>query len=142
MRDYPMYQMFQYVFAIVAVVVIPTVSMLSYYAWTGDPSLRPLAASVDRLRGYFVGSDDILIEVYWGEHVRSVVSQSDVKHKLRSAFLSKGINAHVVIRPHSGSSGIQVSYRVGMSEFGPMHLTETPRAVQSVVEAYRMAQKS
>ncbi len=66
-----MYGKLQYIFAIIAVVVTPTVSMLTYYAATGDPSLRPLAASVERLRGYFVGADDILIEVAWGENAKA-----------------------------------------------------------------------
>lgn len=137
-----MYGKLQYIFAIIAVVVTPTVSMLTYYWATGDPSLRPLAASVERLRGYFVGADDILIEVAWGEQANPSMSQHQVKKMLRTAFLSKGVDAYVVIRNRPSSKHIRVSYRVGASEFGPMRLSDTPRAVQSVVEAYRMGQKS
>lgn len=137
-----MYQKVQYISAIIAVVITPTVSMLSYYAWTGDPSLRPLAASIERMRGYLVGRDDILIEVNWGAEARSTAPRKQVAKMLRSAFLSKGIDAYVVIHDRPDRRDIQVSYRVGASTFGPMQLRDTPRAVQSVVDAYRMGKGS
>ncbi|WP_424943729.1 hypothetical protein [Aliiroseovarius crassostreae] len=137
-----MYDKLQYLFAIIAVVVTPTVSMLTYYAATGDPTLRPLAASVKQLRGYFAGGDDILVEVHWGSDASGPQTQDDVEKILRSAFLSKGIDAHVVFRNVNGSRFIHVTYKVGVSEFGPMRLTETPRVVQSVVAAYRMGKRS
>ncbi|NRP13172.1 hypothetical protein XMM379_000673 [Aliiroseovarius sp. xm-m-379] len=137
-----MYTKLQYLFAVIAVVVTPTVSMLTYYAATGDPSLRPLAASFDRMRTYFVRSGDIVVEVSWGEFARSGLSQDQVKSMLRSAFLSKGIDAHVIIRARPRSEHIRVTYRVGASEFGPMNLSETPRAVRSVTAAYRMGKNS
>lgn len=137
-----MYQKLQYLFAVVAVIITPTVSMLTYYAATGDPTLRPLAASVKQLRGYFAGGVDIMIEVQWGNNASSPQSQEQVAKILRSAFLSKGLDAHVVFRNVKGSRSIHVTYKVGISEFGPMQLAETPHAVQSVVEAYRMGQNS
>lgn len=138
----PMYSKLQYLSAIIAVIITPTVSMLTYYAVTGDPTLRPLAASVDQLRGYFAGRDDILVEVKWGEAASSTQSQDQVKTILRSAFLSKGLDAHVVFQNVKGSRSIYVTYKVGVSEFGPMRLADTPRAVKSVVAAYRMGKRS
>ncbi|MBT2132347.1 hypothetical protein [Aliiroseovarius lamellibrachiae] len=137
-----MTQNLNYILAIIAVVVTPTASMLGYFAATGDPSLRPLSATVDTLRGFFGGANDILIEVDWGDRAKANMSESEMKSTLRSAFLSKGIDAHVVITPREGSNRIIVSYKVGASQFGPMRLAETPRAVQSVVAAYRMGKQS
>ncbi len=137
-----MYSRLQYLFAVIAVVITPTVSMLTYYAFTGDPSLRPLAASLDQIRGFFAGRNDILIEVQWGEFARAGSSKNDVKKALQSAFRSKGLDAYVVIHDVKGGQNIRVTYRVGASEFGPMRLADTPHAVQSVADAYRMGERS
>ncbi len=127
-----------YVMLIIAVVVLPTAIMLSWYQFTRDPNLRPLGITREALRAYGIPGGGVEVVAYVdgptggaGESARRRLAND-----LRASFGSKGVDVRLVFREAPGSA--RITYVIGNSVIGPYSPNRAAEGVAAAVQAYRM----
>ena len=123
---------------IIILLVAPSAISLLWYRVTGDPLLRPLGITREKLRAYYGTGDwiEIVAEVEWDTARSGNVTRADMERALSNAFRAKGVDVHVVFK--EGHSGTRVVYRIGPSVIGPYPQTRAAEGISAAVEAYRM----
>ena len=126
------------IIAIVLLVVTPTVVSLIWYKVTGNPWIRPLGITQEKIRAYegFSSVLEIVAVVDWDPARSGQVAREDLRRALTQAFKVKGVPVRVVFNP--GSSGTRITYRVGPSNIGPYPRARAAEGIGAAVEAYRM----
>lgn len=126
------------IIAIVLLVVAPTVVSLVWYKVTGNPLIRPLGITQEKIRAYEgLGSVlEIVAVVEWDPARSGQVRREDLRRALMRAFKVKGVPVRVVFDP--GSSGTWITYRIGSSTIGPYAQARAAEGIGAAAEAYRM----
>jgi hypothetical protein len=128
---------------VAALLAAPSLVTASLYTWTGDPFLRWLGLTEERLAAAdrVIETDDpyVRIRVYWRGPGHRYPDASTLASALRGAFEVKGIAAHVAVLQLAGEGGTTVDMRAGRSTFGPFPVTQAARYITPAAEAARLA---
>ncbi|WP_298498802.1 hypothetical protein [uncultured Maritimibacter sp.] len=128
-----------YILGLLALIVLPTVASLGWFAVTKNPNLRPLGVTEENLRAFDKGGAEgvrIVAQVDWAQAQADGVSRAEVERLLRRAFAAKGLD--VTVSFSEGAERMGVTYRVGYSRIGPYALQEAALGVNAAVDAYHM----
>ena len=128
---------------VAALVAAPSLVTAGIYSWTGDPFLRWLGLTEQRLAAAdrVIETDDpyVRIRVYWRGPSRGYPDAAALTDALRGAFEVKGIEVHVAVL-RLGEDGVTtVDMRAGTSSFGPVPVAQAARYVSPAAEAARLA---
>lgn len=128
--------------AIILLVVTPTAISLLWYWLTGNPLIRPLGITQEKIQAYEGGGKalEIIAVVEWDQARAGTLSQDELGTVLSQAFRSKGLKVRLMYRP--SDTGIRVTYKVGPSVIGPFSQGRAAEGVGAAVDAYRMLARS
>jgi hypothetical protein len=140
---------------VAALLAAPSLVTAGIYTWTGDPFLRWLGLTEERLAAAdrVIETDDpyVRIRVYWRGPAHGYPDAAELSEALRGAFEVKGIEVHVAVLRlegevegkdegrNGGGGGTTIDMRAGRSTFGPFPVTQAARYVTPAAEAARLA---
>ena len=123
--------------AIIAAVATPATVALSAYQITGDPTLRPLGVTIEKMVEVAAPPDDLTVKAEL--HLADTETETALRfaRQIDRAFLALGHDPWVVVLrdPRAGES--HVIYRVGRNTFGPYALQEAAQGVRPAITAIR-----
>ncbi|MCA0041978.1 hypothetical protein [Celeribacter litoreus] len=121
-------------------IVTPAVMSLIAYLITGNPSLRPLGITFERLieAGQINDKSAIIALVEIGTEAESASPQSEYKAALEITFSRLETDVQVQFRTIKGSRAVNITYIVGESRIGPFPANRAAEGVIAATEAARM----
>lgn len=121
-----------------AVVALPSALALGYYKITGDPSLRPLAQSIESVvfGGTLGETRDLKVELRL--HTPSQERGFRMARQIQRSFTAKGIDAQVFVISAAAGEPANVAFVVRRNRIGPFPLSRASDGIQAAVSAYHM----
>ncbi|PZX06045.1 hypothetical protein [Celeribacter halophilus] len=121
-------------------IVTPAVLMLVAYLITGNPSLRPLAITLERLieAGQIEDKSLIVALVEIGGKARTASTEATYQTALETAFSRLNAEVQVKFRHSPESSEVRITYLVGESRIGPFPEARAAEGVLAATEAAHM----
>ncbi|WP_417250180.1 hypothetical protein [Celeribacter sp.] len=125
---------------IAALVITPAIVSLTAYYVTRNPSLRPLAITLEKLiaAGQIKDRNLIIAEITFGTEAQTNMSLADHEAALAKAFDTFQTKVQVRFRSRPRSNQITIVYKVGNSIIGPYPITRAAEGIRAAVEAERM----
>lgn len=128
---------------VAALVAAPSLVTAGIYTWTGDPFLRWLGLTEERLAAAdrVIETDDpyVRIRVYWRGPAGGYADATSLADALRGAFEVKGIEVYVAVLRLDDAGMTTIDMRAGRSAFGPFPVTQAARYVTPAAQAARLA---
>ncbi len=130
--------------AIILVIALPATTMVVAYMLTKNPTLRPLARTLNDeaiYRGEAVAVE-IVAHVRWTERRQKSFSQRELANVILRAFRAHGVAVRTVFETADSADPVSITYQVGRNKFGPLRINKAGDAVNNAIAVYRMYQMS
>ncbi|SLN10339.1 hypothetical protein AQS8620_00034 [Aquimixticola soesokkakensis] len=123
-----------------AAIVLPAFLALAAYAYTRNPSLRPLAITRDSLAaaGQLETTSPVLVAISVGTQAELPVTSEELRNKITGAFRTYLIEPDVMFRRVEGSAAITATYIVGNNQIGPYAYEDIARGIAPATDAVRV----
>jgi hypothetical protein len=123
---------------LVVAVAMPAAAALSFYKFTGDPSLRPLGVTKNSLDAGAAPQAmlEILVRVDWGRDLAGSLQQDDVRQLLGKALSIYDIDFRIQFRKVSGRD-VGVTYLIGRNAIGPYRLHNASQGIPAALSAFQ-----
>lgn len=123
-----------------ALIVTPASFMLTLFWLTGDPTLRPLGITEEKLAdaGRIASGGPIVTTVLMGKGASLPMTRAQFETSINRAFDLYGLESKFKYAAHSGS-GIRITYTVGKSRIGVYSLRRAAEGIRPTAEASQMA---
>lgn len=130
------------IIAIILVVAMPATTSVVAYLITKDPTLRPLARTLNDEEIYngTSTSKEIIAVVHWGTGLKKNFTQRDLSNTLHQAFASHGVVVRVVFKTTDTNNPVTISYKIGRNTLGPTRISKAADSINGAIAAYRMYQ--
>ncbi|WP_456390063.1 hypothetical protein [Profundibacter sp.] len=130
------------VIAIILVVAMPAVSSVVAYQITKDPTLRPLARTLNDEAIYngTAVSTEIFAIIHWSTGREKSFTRRELSNAIHRAFESHGTVVQVVFKDVDTTDAVTITYKIGRNKLGPMRITRAADSINSAIAAYRMYQ--
>ena len=119
------------------IVGLPTGIALTYYKITGDPSVRPLAQTVDNVVHGTLAYGVLPVGVQLRLHDPETPQALAMAQQLRKTFSAKGIEVQVFLLEIETDRKAEVLFIVDENRIGPFPLSRAADGVGAAVTAYR-----
>lgn len=123
--------------AITTVVVLPTVTALTWYAVTKDPTIRPLGITKRALMAQTTDASGMLIILIQYDPAEDMQASKMLGDKILLSLKAKGVAGTIKRHPISGHD-MSVIFLFGASTIGPYPATKAASGIKAAVGAYRM----
>ena len=130
--------------AIILVIALPATTMVVAYMLTKNPTLRPLARTLNDeaiYRGEAVATE-IVAHIRWTTGRQKSFSQRELSNVVQRAFRAHGVTARVVFETVNSADPVTITYQVGRNTIGPSRINRAGDTVNNAVAVYRMYQMS
>jgi len=130
--------------AIILVVALPATTSVVAYMITKNPTLRPLARTVNDeaiYRGQ-AAAVEIVARIRWTTGRQKSFNQRELSNVVQRAFRAHGVTARVVFETVSSADPVTITYQVGRNTIGPSRINRAGDAVNNAIAVYRMYQMS
>lgn len=126
------------VVATIALVTAPAALVTGYYLLSGDPRVRPLAASreAEALGERHRLGVGLVARVHWGQDSQAAFSRDELRQMIDGAFYAHGEEVRIEFAESSGHT-VVVTYHIGHSHIGPFPVSKAASGVRAAVEVYR-----
>ncbi|WP_146136677.1 hypothetical protein [Aliiruegeria haliotis] len=123
--------------AMIVAIATPATIALSYYHISGDPTFQPLALTMERLaaKGLETNSMVVRADIHCGVSPDQKRAAHYLGARLHDAFYAKGIEVSILLHQVSGRQGVDVTFHVGDSSFGPYHAADAATGLRLSTEA-------
>jgi len=130
------------IIAIVLVVAMPAVSSVVAYQITKNPTLRPLARTLNDEAIYngTAISNEIFAVIHWSTGRKKNFTRRDLSNAIHQAFASHGVVVRVIFKDVADSSAVTITYKIGRNTLGPTRITRAADSINGAIAAYRMYQ--
>lgn len=132
------------IIAIVLVVAMPAISSVVAYQITKDPTLRPLARTLNDEAIYngTAVSNEIFAIIHWSTGREKSFTKRELSNAIHQAFASHGAVVRVIFKEVATTNAVTITYKVGRNELGPTRITRAADSIKGAIAAYRMYQMS
>ncbi len=130
--------------AIILVVALPATTSVVAYMITKNPTLRPLARTVNDeaiYRGQATAVE-IVARIRWTTGRQKSFNQRELANVVQRAFRAHGVASRVVFETVNSADPVTITYQVGRNEIGPSRINRAGDAVNNAIAVYRMYQMS
>lgn len=130
------------IIGIVLVVAMPAISSVVAYQITKDPTLRPLARTLNDEEIYngTTMSKEIIAVVHWGTGLKKSFTQRDLSNTIHQAFAAHGVIVRVIFNETDTTNPVTISYKIGRNTLGPTRISKAADSIGGAIAAYRMYQ--
>lgn len=130
--------------AIVLVVAMPTISSVVAYQITKDPTLRPLARTLNDEAIYngTAVSNEIFATIHWSTGREKNFTKRELSNAIHQAFASHGTVVRVIFKEVDTTNAVTITYKIGRNKLGPTRITRAADSINGAIAAYRMYQMS
>lgn len=118
---------------------LPTIGALTYYSFTGDPTVRPLGISKQALDRFIPSSGaelEIRVILNWGEQNRLRQNQDEVIALIGRNLDSYDVDYSFQFLPVPGPE-VSLYYQVRGSRIGPYAIARAAEGIPAAISALR-----
>ena len=128
--------------ALALLVALPAGGALLLYYFTGDPLLRPLGITQEKLADVEAtpGKASIMVKVHWGIDQVNGPSKSDIRWRVSQAFRTNTDEYYFRFADTPGDQ-IGISFVIGANRYGPYPADRFINGMIVALEAQRMINK-
>ena len=125
---------------LVIIVALPATTSVIAYQITKDPTLRPLARTLNDEAIYNGSaiSNEISAIVHWTTGRAKNFTQQDLSIAVQRAFGAHGVNVRMVFRQVDTADPVTITYKVGRNTFGPTRITKAADSIKGAIAVFRM----
>jgi len=123
--------------AVTALLAAPSLVTVGLYKITGDPTLRPMSVTEERVAAtdYETGGPVVRVRIYWRGAAEGFGTADDLASALRRAFDSKGVETRIAVLEMHDRGVTMLDMRAGSMRYGPFPVTEAARHVTPAAAA-------
>jgi len=126
--------------ALITVVALPATTSVIAYQITKDPTLRPLARTLNDEAIYNGSaiSNEIIAIVHWSTGREKNFSQQDLSNAVHRAFGAHGVQVRMLFKQVDTTDTVTITYKVGRNSLGPNRVTKAADSIKGAIAVYRM----
>lgn len=130
------------IIALILVVAMPAVSSVVAYQITKDPTLRPLARTLNDEAIYngTAVSTEIFAIIHWSTGREKNFTKRELSNAIHRAFEAHNTVVQVVFKEVDTTDAVTITYKIGRNKLGPTRITRAADSINSAIAAYRMYQ--
>jgi len=127
---------------ILLILTLPAATSVVMYLITKNPTLRPLARTLNDEEIYngTAVSKEIIAVVHWSTGRAKNFSKRDLSNTILQAFEAHGVVARMVFKDIDTTDAVTITYKIGRNTLGPSRISRAADSINGAIAAYRMYQ--